>query len=134
MEQKREFKVRLVDLRRLWAWVINSTPRDGTYRALRHAMKELHPLVKAEEDEKGYHKLPDQFEADEMVQGSFTQFALSGFKEAALQAIRGENHPKREAAPFGAVEFLILPIAEALGFAEQLSYECPMISNARQEP
>jgi len=131
MGQKQAIKVPLIDLRRLWSWTVNSTPREGSYRALRQACKELRPLVRIEIDQKGYPKLPDTFELEEQVVCGFSEAALAGFKEAAAQAIRGENHPTKEPAPFGSIEFLILPIAEKLGFAEHLGYECPMICNAR---
>lgn len=125
MGELKKCKVKAQDLRRLWYWVGNSSPGLNTFANLRAASKALRLIFELSSDGCDIPEIPRDVEGS--FECSFSDEALWGFREAITQAIAGTNHPKKEPAPFHSIEYVILPVAKALGILDQVRMNSDML-------
>lgn len=109
------FKVQPEDLTRLWHLVMNSTPHDSReILALRAAAAALGGFLKPVIQDRPYPTPAPGLELPVNGEYSFDEAARSGMAVALAQSITGENHPQAKPAPFGSIEYTLLPIAVEL--------------------
>lgn len=130
-EKPYECKVQAQHLRKLWHWVVSSTPTEpGDFRHLDAASEALGEILDAGVLDDGRPALPGELPVNGLVPCSFKGFARFGFAVALAQAITGKNHPQKEPAPFGSIRFMIVPLAAAVGALDSLVLRCPMLKEA----
>lgn len=110
------------ELRRLWRWTMDAIP-GADMAALRDLARALDLVVRTERGPAGKPVILKNGLPPLPVGLGLSPVARRGAVVALSQAVRGTSHPQRLPAPFGAVEHMILPLAEKLGCREDLERE-----------
>ena len=130
-EKPHKCQVPAEHLRKLWHWVVSSIPTEpGDFRHLDRAAEDLGKILGAGVLGDGRPALPEDLPVKGLVECGFESNARFGFAVALAQAITGQNHPRKEPAPFGSIRYMIVPLAAAVGAQDSLVLRCPMLKEA----
>lgn len=110
------------ELRRLWHWTMDAIPGADTI-PLRQLALALGEVVKTDRGPAGKPVLLKDSLPPAPVVLKLGALARRGAVVAFAQAATGASHPNLLAAPFGALEYMILPMAKKLGVLEDLERE-----------
>lgn len=132
MADEAKYSVDAEDLRRLWHWVMNSNHHQSSdIPLLRAALMALGKILQPLKSASGHPTLPVPLPVTGAVPCAFDRAARIGMAIALSQAVTGENHPANQQAPFGSLEFMILPLARALSIEDVLVDMTPILGGGK---